>query len=84
MKRDRIKTFTFWRRRALICALLALPCGFFEATPFCRRIPGAVGQGLSALAAPSFGFALAFTLYAAVILLPLLARRCNTAARGGS
>ena len=74
MKRDRIKTLLL--AEALICALLALALWFFEGDAFSvAGFPGsAVGQGLSALAASGrFGFALAFTLYAAVILLPLYA-----------
>ena len=72
MKRDRIKTLLL--AEALICALLALALWLFEGDDFSvAGFPGsAVGQGLSALAASGrFGFALAFTLYAAVILLPL-------------
>ena len=74
MKRDRIKTLLL--AEALICALLALALWLFEGDAFSvTGFPGsAVGQGLSALAASGrFGFALAFTLYAAVILLPLYA-----------
>ena len=74
MKRDRIKTLLL--AEALICALLALALWLFEGDAFSAAgFPGsAVGQGLSALAASGrFGFALAFTLYAAVILLPLYA-----------
>ena len=74
MKRDRIKTLLL--AEALICALLALALWFFEGDAFSvAGFPGsAVGQGLSALAASGrFGFALAFTLYAAVILLPFYA-----------
>ena len=72
MKRDRIKTLLL--AEALICALLALALWLFEGDAFSvAGFPGsAVGQGLSALAASGrFGFALAFTLYAVVILLPL-------------
>ena len=74
MKCDRIKTLLL--AEALICALLALALWLFEGDAFSvAGFPGsAVGQGLSALAASGrFGFALAFTLYAAVILLPLYA-----------
>ena len=74
MKRDRIKNLLL--AEALICALLALALWLFEGDAFSvAGFPGsAVGQGLSALAASGrFGFALAFTLYAAVILLPLYA-----------
>ena len=74
MKRDRIKTLLL--AEALICALLALALWLFEGDAFSvAGFPGsAVGQGLSALAASGrFGFALAFTLYAAVILLPIYA-----------
>jgi len=72
MKRDRIKTLLL--AEAIVCALLALALWLFEGDAFSiAGFPGsAVGQGLSALAATGrFGFALAFTLYAAVILLPL-------------
>ena len=72
MKRDRIKTLLL--AEALICALLALALWLFEGDAFSLAgFPGsAIGPGLSALAASGrFGFALAFTLYAAVILLPL-------------
>lgn len=72
MKRDRIKTLLL--AEALICALLALALWLFEGDAFSvAGFPGsAIGPGLSALAASGrFGFALAFTLYAAVILLPL-------------
>ena len=74
MKRDRIKTFLF--AEALVCALLALALRLLEGDAFSvAGFPGsAIGQGLSKLAATGrFGFALAFTLYAAVILLPLYA-----------
>ena len=74
MKRDRIKTLLL--AEALICALLALALWLFEGDAFSLAgFPGsAIGPGLSALAASGrFGFALAFTLYAAVILLPLYA-----------
>ena len=72
MKRDRIKTLLL--AEVLVCALLALVLRPFEGDAFSvAGLPGsAVGQGLSALAASGrFGYALAFTLYAAVILLPL-------------
>lgn len=74
MKRDRIKTLLL--AEALICALLALALWLFEGDAFSLAgFPGsAIGPGLSALAASGrFGFALAFTLYAAMILLPLYA-----------
>ena len=74
MKRDRIKTFLF--AEALICALLALALRLLEGDAFSiAGLPGsAVGQGLSALAATGrFGFALALTLYAFCVLLPLYA-----------
>ena len=74
MKPDRIKVMLL--AEALICVLLALALRLFEGDAFSAAgFPGsAVGQGLSALAATGrFGFALAFTLYAAVILLPLYA-----------
>ncbi len=74
MKRDRIKTLLL--AEALICALLALALWLFEGDAFSLAgFPGsAIGPGLSALAASGrFGFALAFTLYAAVILLPIYA-----------
>ena len=72
MKRDRIKTLLL--AEVLVCALLALVLRPFEGDAFSvAGLPGsAVGKGLSALAASGrFGYALAFTLYAAVILLPL-------------
>ena len=72
MKRDRIKTLLL--AEVLVCALLALVLRPFEGDAFSvAGLPGsAVGQGLSALATSGrFGYALAFTLYAAVILLPL-------------
>ena len=74
MKRDRIKTLLL--AEAVVCALLALALRLFEGGAFSiAGFPGsAIGRGLSALAASGrFGFALAFTLYAAVILLPLYA-----------
>lgn len=56
-------------------AACARPVAFRGRRLSVAGFPGsAVGQGLSALAASGrFGFALAFTLYAAVILLPLYA-----------
>ncbi len=76
MKRlSRIKTLLFGGRRSS-ARCFALAPGFRGATPFLSPDSPAAqwGQGLSALAASGrFGFALAFTLYAAVILLPLYA-----------
>lgn len=72
MKCDRIKTLLL--AEALICALLALALWLFEGDAFSvAGFPGsAIGQGLSTLAASGrFGFALAFTLYAFCVLLPL-------------
>ena len=72
MKRDRIKTLLL--AEALICALLALALWLFEGDAFSIvGFPGgAIGQGLSTLAASGrFGFALALTLYAFCVLLPL-------------
>lgn len=72
MKRDRIKTLLL--AEALICALLALALWLIEGDAFSIvGFPGgAIGQGLSTLAASGrFGFALAFTLYAFCVLLPL-------------
>ena len=72
MKRDRIKTLLL--AEALICALLALALWLIEGDAFSIvGFPGgAIGQGLSTLAASGrFGFALALTLYAFCVLLPL-------------
>ena len=72
MKRDRIKTLLL--AEALICALLALALRLIEGDAFSvAGFPGgAIGQGLSALAASGrLGFALALTLYAFCVLLPL-------------
>lgn len=74
MKRSQLKVLLL--AEGAVCALLALALRLFEGDAFSvAGFPGsAVGQGLSALAASGrFGFALAFTLYAAVILLPLYA-----------
>ena len=83
MKRDRIKTLLL--AEALICALLALALWLFEGDAFSLAgFPGsAIGPGLSALAASGrFGFALAFTLYAAVILAAALCARAHRGAAG--
>ena len=72
MKRGKIRTFLF--AEALVCAVLALALRLFEGDAFSvAGFPGgAVGQGLTALAAKGrFGFALALTLYAFCVLLPL-------------
>ena len=72
MKRDRIKTLLL--AEALICALLALALRLIEGDAFSvAGFPGgAIGQGLSVLAASGrLGFALALTLYAFCVLLPL-------------
>lgn len=74
MKRSQMKTLLLIE--GAVCLTLALALWLFEGDAFSvAGFPGsAVGQGLSALAASGrFGFALAFTLYAAVILLPLYA-----------
>ncbi len=72
MKRDRIKTLLL--AEAVACALLALALRLIEGDAFSIvGFPGgAIGQGLSTLAASGrFGFALALTLYAFCVLLPL-------------
>ena len=72
MKRDRIKTLLL--AEAIVCALLALALRLFEGDAFSvAGFPGgAIGQGLSVLAASGrLGFALALTLYAFCVLLPL-------------
>lgn len=72
MKCDRIKTLLL--AEALICALLALALRLIEGDAFSvAGFPGgAIGQGLSVLAASGrLGFALALTLYAFCVLLPL-------------
>lgn len=74
MKNDRLKRLL--AAEAAVCAALVAALHIWEGAAFSLyELPGsAVGQGLSALAASGrFGFALAFTLYAAVILLPLYA-----------
>ena len=74
MKRDRIKILLL--AEAFVCAVLALALRLFEGADFSLyALPGsAVGQGLTALAAKGrFGFALALTLYAFLVLLPLYA-----------
>lgn len=72
MKRDRIKTLLL--AEAIVCALLALALRLIEGDAFSvAGFPGgAIGQGLSVLAASGrLGFALALTLYAFCVLLPL-------------
>ena len=72
MKRDRIKTLLL--TEAIVCALLAFALRLIEGDAFSIvGFPGgAIGQGLSTLAASGrFGFALALTLYAFCVLLPL-------------
>ena len=72
MKRDRIKTLLL--AEAIVCALLAFALRLIEGDAFSIvGFPGgAIGQGLSTLAASGrFGFALALTLYAFCVLLPL-------------
>ena len=72
MKRDRIKTLLL--AEAIVCALLAFALWLIEGDAFSIvGFPGgAIGQGLSTLAASGrFGFALALTLYAFCVLLPL-------------
>ena len=72
MKRSQLKVLLL--AEGAVCALLALALRLFEGDAFSvAGFPGsAVGQGLSALAASGrFGFALAFTLYAFCVLLPL-------------
>lgn len=72
MKRDRIKTLLL--AEAIVCALLAFALRLIEGAAFSfAAFPGsAAGQGLSMLADTGrFGFALALTLYAFLVLLPL-------------
>lgn len=72
MKRDRIKTLLL--AEAIVCALLAFALRLIEGDAFSIvGFPGgAIGRGLSTLAASGrFGFALALTLYAFCVLLPL-------------
>lgn len=74
MKRDRIKTLLL--AEAIVCALLAFALRLIEGDAFSIvGFPGgAIGQGLSMLADTGrFGFALALTLYAFLVLLPLYA-----------
>ncbi len=72
MKRSQLKALLL--AEGAVCALLALALRLFEGDAFSvAGFPGgAIGQGLSTLAASGrFGFALAFTLYAFCVLLPL-------------
>ncbi len=72
MKRSQIKTILL--AESAVCALLALALRLIEGDAFSVvGFPGgAIGQGLSTLAASGrFGFALALTLYAFCVLLPL-------------
>lgn len=72
MKRSQMKVLLL--AEGAVCALLALALRLIEGDAFSIvGFPGgAIGQGLSTLAASGrFGFALAFTLYAFCVLLPL-------------
>ena len=72
MKRGQMKALLL--AEGAVCALLALALRLFEGDAFSvAGFPGgAIGQGLSTLATSGrFGFALAFTLYAFCVLLPL-------------
>lgn len=72
MKRSQLKVLLL--AEGAVCALLALALRLFEGDAFSvAGFPGsAIGQGLSALAASGrLGFALALTLYAFCVLLPL-------------
>ena len=74
MKQNRIKAVLFGE--GIVCAALVLALRLFEGGSFSLYgLPGsAVGRVLSALAsAGRFGFALALTLYAALVLLPVYA-----------
>lgn len=74
MKRSQLKALLL--AEGAVCALLALALRLFEGDAFSvAGFPGgAIGQGLSALAASGrLGFALALTLYAFCVLLPLYA-----------
>lgn len=72
MKRSQLKVLLL--AEGAVCALLALALRLIEGDAFSvAGFPGgAIGQGLSALAASGrLGFALALTLYAFCVLLPL-------------
>lgn len=72
MKRSQLKALLL--AEGAVCALLALALRLIEGDAFSvAGFPGgAIGQGLSALAASGrLGFALALTLYAFCVLLPL-------------
>lgn len=72
MKRSQMKALLL--AEGAVCALLALALRIIEGDAFSvAGFPGgAIGQGLSALAASGrLGFALALTLYAFCVLLPL-------------
>ena len=72
MKRSQLKALLL--TEGAVCALLALALRLIEGDAFSvAGFPGgAIGQGLSALAASGrLGFALALTLYAFCVLLPL-------------
>ena len=72
MKRSQLKALLL--AEGAVCALLALALRLFEGDAFSvAGFPGgAIGQGLSVLAASGrLGFALALTLYAFCVLLPL-------------
>ena len=72
MKRSQMKVLLL--AEGAVCALLALALRLIEGDAFSvAGFPGgAIGQGLSALAASGrLGFALALTLYAFCVLLPL-------------
>lgn len=72
MKRSQLKALLL--AEGAVCALLALALRLIEGDAFSIvGFPGgAIGQGLSTLAASGrFGFALALTLYAFCVLLPL-------------
>lgn len=74
MKNKRLKTMLLAEGAA--CALLALALRLIAGETFSvSELPGsAVGQGLTSLASGGrFGFALALTLYAFLVLLPLYA-----------
>ena len=74
MKRSQLKALLL--AEGAVCALLALALRLIEGDAFSvAGFPGgAIGQGLSMLADTGrFGFALALTLYAFLVLLPLYA-----------
>ena len=82
MKNDRLKRLL--AAEAAVCAALVAALHIWEGAAFSLyELPGsAIGQGLSDLAAAGrLGFALAFTLYAALVLLPVYALMCVKARR---